>query len=366
MSKRVDNITNHLKKNILNESIINGFDEESVAAIGESKVFTEEQIVQYHEKGYIVVKKLLNDKEVQFFRSRFNEIVTKEIEVEGMIRMRDISLATQMKKEGRKEVNGVNEVFKIQDWQNDEELMKYCKNKKIIDHVESLIGSNLISIHTMVINKPSDLGTGSSKHPVHQDLLYFPFRPSNKIVASWTALEKITHENGCLYVSPGSHKGGLFAHERDDSGNSGYVGITEKVTTDTYKKYGKIEVPMEAGDTIFFHPCLFHGSGPNLSKGFRMAISCHYAGGDCLFTNTLPKHNWSILDEVFEVPLRKNLGEKGAKDLINKLPKEVKLKLYSYHWKQKSRQVKGISTGNWSINEKEQTLIDNIRSQRVS
>lgn len=39
-------------------------------------------------------------------------------------------------------------------------------------------------------------------------------------------------------------------------------------------------VEMEAGDTVFFHPCLFHGSGANRSEGFRKAISCHYANYD--------------------------------------------------------------------------------------
>jgi len=37
---------------------------------------------------------------------------------------------------------------------------------------------------------------------------------------------------------------------------------------------------MNAGDTVFFHPILIHGSGVNRSKGFRKAISCHYANGD--------------------------------------------------------------------------------------
>lgn len=30
------------------------------------------------------------------------------------------------------------------------------------------------------------------------------------------------------------------------------------------------------GDTVFFHPILIHGSGPNRTQGLRKAISCHY------------------------------------------------------------------------------------------
>lgn len=42
---------------------------------------------------------------------------------------------------------------------------------------------------------------------------YFPFRPAEKIVASWTAMEKVDRNNGCLYVVPGSHKGTLQPHD---------------------------------------------------------------------------------------------------------------------------------------------------------
>ena len=71
-------------------------------------------------------------------------------------------------------------------------------------------------MHTMLINKPPDTGSfhcllyykpqrsyfptfhlvlsGSltSRHPLHQDLEYFPFRPADFVCCAWTAMEKIT------------------------------------------------------------------------------------------------------------------------------------------------------------------------------
>lgn len=46
-----------------------------------------------------------------------------------------------------------------------------------------------------------------------KDLYYFPFRPANRIVASWTAMERVTRDNGCLFVLPGTHKGKLLQHD---------------------------------------------------------------------------------------------------------------------------------------------------------
>lgn len=49
-----------------------------------------------------------------------------------------------------------------------------------------------------------------------QDLHYFPFRPAERIVASWTAMEPVHERNGCLFVIPGTHKGYLYPHHYPD------------------------------------------------------------------------------------------------------------------------------------------------------
>ena len=48
---------------------------------------------------------------------------------------------------------------------------------------------------------------------MHQDLHYFPFRPADRIVCSWTAMERVTRQNGCLVVLPGTHTGILKEHD---------------------------------------------------------------------------------------------------------------------------------------------------------
>eukprot|EP00494_Astrolonche_serrata_P000552 UN00556 len=68
--------------------------------------------------------------------------------------------------------------------------MKYARSKKMLNIVKAFTGSSTHSIHTMLINKPPDLGGNTSRHPPQQDLRYFPYRPANRIVASWTAMTK--------------------------------------------------------------------------------------------------------------------------------------------------------------------------------
>lgn len=62
--------------------------------------------------------------------------------------------------------------------------------------------------------------TKVSPSPAHQhtslslctDLHYFPFRPAESIVCSWTAMEHVHKKNGCLVVLPGTHKTHLLPH----------------------------------------------------------------------------------------------------------------------------------------------------------
>lgn len=47
---------------------------------------------------------------------------------------------------------------------------------------------------------------------MHQDLHYFPFRPADRIVCSWTAMQRADENNGCLVVLPGTHTLPLKPH----------------------------------------------------------------------------------------------------------------------------------------------------------
>ena len=107
-------------------------------------------------------------------------------------------------------------ITKLQDFQDDPGLFSYCEDPNILNYVESWTGPKVVASHTMLINKPTDPGKGTSRHPLHQDMLYFPFRPMEKVVAAWTAMENVTRENGCLIAVPGSHKTELLEHGYPD------------------------------------------------------------------------------------------------------------------------------------------------------
>ncbi|XP_036084073.1 phytanoyl-CoA dioxygenase, peroxisomal isoform X2 [Rousettus aegyptiacus] len=173
----------------------------------DNNVLSLEQRRFYEDNGFLVIKNLVSDADIACFRNAFERICRSEAKPPGLMIMRDVAI--------KKSEYNLSEktVTKIQNFQEDKELFRYCTLPEILKYVECFIGPNIMAMHTMVINKPPDAGRKTSRHPLHQDLHYFPFRPSDYIVCAWTAMEHMDRNNGCLAVLPGTHKGTLKPHD---------------------------------------------------------------------------------------------------------------------------------------------------------
>lgn len=263
----------------------------------DNPVLTLEQRQFYEDNGFIVIKKLVEDQLLDACRERFLALCDKRIPWNGITMMKDISLS-------KTNVSGERLYNKAQDFVYDEVLFQYCLHPRVLDYVECFVGPNIRAMHTMLINKPPDAGTLTSRHPLHQDLHYFPFRPADRIVCSWTAMEEITPANGCLIVLPGTHKGVLQQHDYpswEKGVNKMYHGVRG------YDNHPVVELPMEKGDTVFFHPILIHGSGANRTTGFRKSISCHYSSADMEYIDIRGTSQENIAKEVEEIAKRRGM-----------------------------------------------------------
>ncbi len=100
-------------------------------------------------------------------------------------------------------------------------------------------------------------------------------------------------------------EGVLHRHEYpewEEGVNKMYHGVRGMPETE------KAELHMEKGDTVFFHPLLVHGSGPNRSGRFRKAISCHYADSDCHYVDVRGTVQESIADEIDQIVKKRGLS----------------------------------------------------------
>ena len=179
-------------------------------------------------------------------------------------------------------------VIKLNHFENDRVMMEhFARDAALLDVVEAFTGPDVMTINTMVVVKPPGLAE-STRHPLHQDLLYFPNRPTDRIVCAWCAIGAVDRENGCLAVLPGSHRAGtLHRHgyprgkgwsDEGVKNNVGYWGILDE---GVWGDPGLVHLAMGPGDVVFFHPLLVHGSGVNRSRDFRKAVSVHYSATRC-------------------------------------------------------------------------------------
>ncbi|XP_042325595.1 phytanoyl-CoA dioxygenase, peroxisomal [Sceloporus undulatus] len=170
----------------------------------DNNLLSPEQRHFYEENGYLVIKNLVSSEDIEHFRNEFIKICQNEVKVPGLMIMRDIAIAKSEFLLDQKAVS------KIQDFVEDEELFRYCTLPQILKYVECFTGPNIMAMHTMLINKPPDLGKKTSP----SNALGFAFFPFDLQIALFAldCLEKI--DAAMLpVVLPGSHKETLKQHD---------------------------------------------------------------------------------------------------------------------------------------------------------
>lgn len=92
-------------------------------------------------------------------------------------------------------------------------------------------------------------------------------------VTVWVALDESTVDSGCLWVVPGSHRGGARPLVPcDDPPNVfGWISPPELVDEVSARP-----VELAPGDVSVHHPALVHRSGPNRSDRRRAALAVRY------------------------------------------------------------------------------------------
>ena len=181
-------------------------DYDTASLVVPNDILSQEDVDFYNKNGYLVVRNLVPQELLDKYLKRFNQICNGEVRVPFITVMKDVTYVKSNRPSGERTIN------KLQNFENDEVLFSYCELPQILKYVACFTGPDIKSVHTMLINKPPDPGTMTSRHPLHQDLHYFPFRPANRMVCSWTAMERVHRKNGCLVVQPGTHYSPLLQH----------------------------------------------------------------------------------------------------------------------------------------------------------
>jgi phytanoyl-CoA hydroxylase len=148
-------------------------------------------------------------------------------------------------------------------------MLEMIQQKRFLDHVESLMGPDIMLHHTKLFYKPPLIG---SAFPLHQDWSYFPSE-KNTMIAAVIHLTDTSSEMGCIRLIPKSHK---FGQIKKSNGHKHIDQIHSKYTLEK-----ALPITAKAGDVLFFHSCTIHGSLPNQDLKPRKTILIQlYSGKD--------------------------------------------------------------------------------------
>ncbi len=241
---------------------------------------TPEQIGFYDSEGYLVLRQLLDDRDMQPFRDSVNLRVDEIAEVlfrEGLI---------LDKRESHPFETRLGDLFA---GLSDAEFLKFGRswrdrlpgyfdlmsNPKILDAVESLIGSEIFS-NPVYNTRPKVPKVAAGAVPWHQDKSYWPGANANPVITVWVAMVDTNLENGCLHIWPRTHRTEVLSWHKEDHTGTGFTEIDEEYL----REARAVPLPVPAGSAILFNDRCIHMSTPNVSEGVRWSCDLRYQPTD--------------------------------------------------------------------------------------
>jgi len=148
---------------------------------------TVEEYVRFRTDGFLIVRGLIAPTEVQELLDHVDDLASRRSE---------------------ERVHMLHRRLEIHE--------RYMLHPRVLDVVQALIGPDVLALQTMLFVKRP----GSSGQGYHQDSFHIITQPDT-LIGAWIALDRADEENGCLWVTAGSHNEPVYPDVDEDSGHGG-------------------------------------------------------------------------------------------------------------------------------------------------
>lgn len=227
---------------------------------------TSEEKKQFETEGYVIIKGLFSEEELNEIDQTFEDISNQVIPGYFEPDLNQDNTDPLKRYPRVMHPHRINEVAK-----------RYMLHQPVLEVLSDLYGEEALAAQSMFYYKPP----GARGQALHQDNFYLKVEPGN-CIAAWTAMDPTDQENGGLLVVPKTSDYEIVCPELSDS--------KESFTTHYVKPpKDKKAVPaiMDRGDVLFFNGNLIHGSYRNKTKDrFRRSFICHYANSSATSIGT--------------------------------------------------------------------------------
>lgn len=213
-----------------------------------------EQIREYREQGFVLVKEFFNRDEIA--------MLSRAAKEDRVLDQHSVS---------NRDGEGGQVRLSLWNHPGDTIYGMFARCESVVNSAEKILDGEVYHYHSKMIMKDAKVGGAWTWH---QDYGYWY---ENGVLAplltsAYIAVDRATKENGCMQVIPRSHELGRVEHTL--SGDQ--AGANKERVGEILKRMPLIHVEMEPGDTLFFHCNLLHRSDQNRSDNPRWSMICCY------------------------------------------------------------------------------------------
>lgn len=215
---------------------------------------SEQQLKQYRHDGFLVLKHLFDQDEIDLLRRSAKE--DKALDDHAF---------------GRDDGEGGTVRLSLWNHPGDGIYGAFARCHRMAATADQLLGDEAYHYHSKMIMKDARVGGAWAWH---QDYGYWYDNGvlTPNLTSAFIAVDPATEENGCLQVIRGSHHCGRVQHVL--SGEQ--AGADPERVTEILKRFELVYVEMDPGDVVFFHSNLLHRSDQNESPHPRWSMICCY------------------------------------------------------------------------------------------
>ncbi len=237
-----------------------------VATVSKIPVVTEQQLAQFNRDGFLIVRGVFTQQEVDTIRETFMTM-NQNGPVEGLSEVRHHSGGEYTTNDPLAFYPRMMHPHKHPDKPVGPLSMNYMLDPRIRAVLQTLMGEEPFAVQSMFYFKPP----GARGQDLHQDNFYLRVKPGT-CMAAWVAVDDSDEENGGMMCVPNTAHLAIACPEKSDPK---LYFTTEHVEPPPGLK--PEHTRLKAGDVLFFNGSVIHGSTPNTSKDrFRRSFICHY------------------------------------------------------------------------------------------